>query len=952
MMTDDRMPPDESAPRDIPQPDPQIDRARGDGAAPPADAASPAARGGVTPPAARGGVTPMMAQYLEIKTDHPDALLFYRMGDFYELFFEDAAKAAATLDIALTKRGKHLGDDIPMCGVPVHSHESYLTRLIRAGHKVAICEQTEDPADAKKRGSKAVVRRAVQRVVTPGTITEDTLLDARQHNYLAALGRAQGNLGLAWVDVSTGDFLAQPVAAEGLGAALARIDAGELLVADALLEVPDLFDAFADFQDRLTPQPAARFDSANGERRLKDLFQVATLDSFGGFSRAELAAAGALVDYLELTQKGRLPRLLPTRRVMESAVMGIDAATRRNLELTRTLTGERRGSLLDVIDRTVTGAGARLLAARLAAPLTDPGAIDRRLDAVQFFVDDPRLADDLGRALARAPDIARAMSRISLGRGGPRDLAAVRDGLAEAAALRGLLDGAPGIAPEAVAQARADLGEHRQLIDRLAKALDDDLPLLARDGGFIRAGYAPALDEHRQLRDDSRKLIAGLQAKYAEATGVSSLKVKHNNVLGYFIEVSAKQADRIPTGKSDGGDAPDSPFIHRQTMANAMRFSTVELGELETRISRAAERALALELDLFDDLLNEVIGRAADVSLAAQALARLDVDVALAGLARDRRYVRPRVDDSLAFDIEGGRHPVVEAALQAQGATAFVGNDCDLGGGEGTAGRLWLLTGPNMAGKSTFLRQNALIAVMAQVGAFVPAERAHIGIVDQLFSRVGAADDLARGRSTFMVEMVETASILNQAGARALVILDEIGRGTATFDGLSIAWAVVEHLHEVNGCRGLFATHYHELTHLAGRLDGLSPYTMRVKEWQGEVVFLHEVAAGAADRSYGIHVGRLAGLPPAVTARAEAVLEKLERGETEGGLPGVAAGVDLADELPLFSARPQSGGRLEAAAAPSAVERELAAINPDAMTPLEALELLYRLRRLGDDDGA
>ncbi|PIW27230.1 MAG: DNA mismatch repair protein MutS [Rhodospirillales bacterium CG15_BIG_FIL_POST_REV_8_21_14_020_66_15] len=924
------MPPDDIAPA------PEHEDTETDGAS------AAAGEAGVTPLAGEAGVTPMMSQYLEIKAAHPGALLFYRMGDFYELFFDDAVKASATLDIALTKRGKHLGDDIPMCGVPVHSHESYLTRLIRAGHKVAICEQTEDPAEARKRGAKSVVRRAVTRIVTPGTITEDTLLDARSHNYLCAVAAAQADLGLAWIDMSTGDFLTQPIPAAGLGAALARIDAGELLCADRLLDTPDLYETFADWKDRLTPLPSARFDSANGERRLKDLFRVGTLAGFGAFTRAELAAAGALVDYVELTQKGKVPRLAPPRVMNAGAVMGIDAATRRNLELTRTLTGERRGSLLDVIDRTLTGAGARLLAARLAAPLTDPAAIAERLDAVEFFHDDARLTDDLRAALSQVPDVARALSRISLGRGGPRDLAAVRDGLVQAAALRGLLRDARGLAPAGIVRTMTDLGEHAALTDRLARALADDLPLLARDGGFIRPGYAPALDEHRRLRDDSRKLIAGLQARYAEQAGIPALKIKHNNVLGYFIEVAARQADRIKTGRTDDGG--DSPFIHRQTMANAMRFSTVELADLESRIAKAADRALALELELFTDLCNEVTGRAREIALAADALARLDVAAALGALASERRYVRPLVDASRVFRIEGGRHPVVEAALARQGDAAFVANDCDLTpseeaeGGEG--GRLWVLTGPNMAGKSTFLRQNALIAVLAQMGAFVPAASAHIGAVDQLFSRVGAADDLARGRSTFMVEMVETAAILNQAGPRALVILDEIGRGTATYDGLSIAWAVVEHLHDVNGCRGLFATHYHELTQLSGRLAELAPHTMRVKEWRGDVVFLHEVAPGAADRSYGIHVGQLAGLPAAVTARAEQVLEKLEAGD---GSPRAA---DLADDLPLFSAAPVRPAGAGGRKGPSPVEEAVAGINPDEMTPKQALDFLYDLKNL------
>ncbi|MFQ5765356.1 MAG: DNA mismatch repair protein MutS, partial [Rhodospirillales bacterium] len=776
----------------------------------------------------------MMAQYLAIKEQHADCLLFYRMGDFYELFFDDAAAAAQALDIALTKRGKHLGDDIPMCGVPVHSHETYLNRLIKRGFKVAVCEQTEDPAEARKRGSKAVVRRDVVRVVTPGTLTEDVLLDARQNNFLAALAEAQGGLGLAWIDMSTGAFLTQPLGMDGVDAALARVRPGELLLPDSLVQRPGLFDTLGEWKDRLSPLPQARFDSANGEKRLQALFGVKALDAFGRFSRAELAAAGALVDYVELTQKGRLPRIARPRQIAEGAVMEIDAATRRNLELSESLAGHVKGSLLGVIDRTVTGAGARRLASHLAAPLTDPQAIAGRLDMVQFFVDGNRLGDDLRGHLKGCPDIERALSRLTLGRGGPRDLAQIRDGLAAAAEIKGIFETTGGDAPRGITATVEDLGHHDEVIDRLGRALAGELPLYARDGGFIAKGYSPALDELRALRDESRRLIAGLQSRYAEETAIQALKIKHNNVLGYFIEVPAKQADKIPLGA-------DGPFIHRQTMANAVRYSTVELGDLEGRIAKAADQALALEIKLFEDLTEEIAGRADTVALAARALAGLDVAAGLAALAEDRRYVRPRVDDAADFQVVGGRHPVVEAALEETGGGAFVANDCRLSAaGDTDAGRLWLLTGPNMAGKSTFLRQNALIAVLAQMGSFVPASDARIGIIDRLFSRVGAADDLARGRSTFMVEMVETAAILNQAGPRSLVILDEIGRGTATFDGLSIAWAVVEHLHEVNRCRGLFATHYHELTALASKLSGLRCHTMRVKEWQGDVVFLHE----------------------------------------------------------------------------------------------------------------
>lgn len=875
--------------------------------------------------AAGGAPTPMMAQYLEIKQAHPDDLLFYRMGDFYEMFFGDAEQAAAALDITLTKRGKHQGADIPMCGVPVHAAESYLSRLIRRGIRVAVCEQTEAPAEAKKRGAKSVVRREVVRVVTPGTITEDALLDSRSHNYLAAVAEAGGALGLAWLDVSTGAFFAQPVDQNGLAAALARIEPGELLVPERLSSQPEFYDICSDFQGTLAGQSDSSFDSTAGRRRLEEIFAVKALDAFGDYGRAELAACGGIVAYVELTQKGKLPRLRPPRRVSGGEAMEIDAATRRNLELVRTMNGAREGSLLSVIDRTVTGAGGRLLTARLSAPLTDAAAIRARHDAVAWFAESLRIRDDVRDRLRAAPDMERALTRLTIGRGGPRDLGAVRDGLSVAVDLREMLDASTDL-PADMASAAADIGAHHVLIDRLARAMANELPLISRDGGFIRDGYAPEFDELRQLRDESRKHIAALQSRYVDETGIASLKIRHNNVLGYFIDVTTAQAEKMPTGE-------DSRFIHRQTLASAMRFTTVELGELEGKLAQAGERALAMELELFDDLVRETVARAEVISFAADALARLDVSAALAVLATDRRYVRPRVDDGTAFSICGGRHPVVEAALAAARDAGFIANDCDLA----ETHRLWLVTGPNMAGKSTFLRQNALIAILAQAGSFVPADAAHIGIVDRLFSRVGAADDLARGRSTFMVEMVETATILNQATDRSLVILDEIGRGTATFDGLSIAWATLENLHEVNRCRSLFATHFHELTSLTARLDALACHSMRVTEWEGDVVFLHEVIAGSADQSYGVHVAKLAGLPPAVVARAQEVLRILEQGEQSGAL------AQLADDLPLFSAAPSP---VVSETAPSAVEEELADINPDELSPRDALEALYRLKGL------
>lgn len=894
-------------------------------------------------PAAGGEVTPMMQQYLGIKAEHPDCLLFYRMGDFYELFFDDAVKAAAALDIALTKRGTHLGEPIAMCGVPVHSHEAYLSKLIRKGFKVALCEQMEDPAEARKRGGKTLVRREAVRIITPGTLTEDTLLDARRHNFLAAVADVGGEYGLAWVDVSTGDFWVQPCTDRGLAAALARLSPGEVLLPDRLTQKPELFDLWAEWRDCLSPLPSSRFDSVNARKRLEALYGVRDLDGFGSFGRAEVAAAGALVDYVELTQKGRLPRLEALKRLADGATMEIDAATRRNLELLQTLSGERRGSLLAAIDRTVTGAGARLLSSWLSAPLTEPAAIDARLDAVEALVADDGLRTDLREALRRCPDIERALSRLSLGRGGPRDLAVIRDALREGPSLRLLVlratGGGLGVPPALLAGQAQALGDHGILVDQLTRALAPELPLLARDGGFIATGFHAALDELKALRDESRRLIIGLQTRYCQDTGIDSLKVKHNNILGYFIEVPAKRADAMMAARNDG----ESPYIHRQTMANAVRFTTVELSELEDRIRGAGDKALALELELFAALVTDTLAQATEIARAAQALAVLDVLSGLAELAAERQYSRPVLTADTRFVITDGRHPVVEEALQRTGGGPFVANGCDLSDSQ----RLWLLTGPNMAGKSTFLRQNALIVLLAQMGSFVPARSAEIGVVDRLFSRVGAADDLARGRSTFMVEMVETAAILNQATERSLVILDEIGRGTATFDGLSIAWATVENLHEVNRCRALFATHYHELTALAAKLPQVSCHSMKVKEWKGSIIFLHEVIAGAADRSYGIHVARLAGLPAAVIHRAEEVLKTLESGEQGSAV------TRLADDLPLFAVALKRAKETPVAAEPVATvlsgpEAEalaaLRAINPDDLSPRAALEQLYALK--------
>ncbi|TPN89709.1 DNA mismatch repair protein MutS [Mesorhizobium sp. CU2] len=888
---------------------------------------------------ATGGVTPMMEQFIEIKAANPDSLLFYRMGDFYELFFDDAEKASQALGIVLTKRGKHQGHDIPMCGVPVHAADDYLQKLIAQGFRVAVCEQIEDPAEAKKRGSKSVVRRDVVRLVTPGTITEDKLLAPSESSFLMALGRvktgstAQGSFALAWIDISTGAFRVAETSAERLLADIFRVDPRELIVAEPVFHDPELRPVFDVLGRVANPQPPSLFDSASATGRIARFFEVATPDSFGTFSRAELSAISGAIAYVEKTQKAERPPLSRPEREEAGSTLFIDPATRANLELLRTLSGSRDGSLFKAIDRTVTGGGARMLADRLMAPLTDPAAIAARLDSVSFFRTETRLCQGLRTSLKSVADMPRALSRLALNRGGPRDLGALRAGFEAAGAIAGLLV-ATALPAELAAALAAINALPEALARHLSEALDDELPLIKRDGGFVRSGYHAELDEMRALRDESRKVIAGLERSLIEETGIRSLKIRHNNVLGYYIEVTANH-HAIMTGS----DAAKARFIHRQTMANAMRFTTTELAELESKIANAADKALGIELATFDRLTAEVVSEADSIRAGAEALAVLDVSAALALLSESEAWCRPVVDASLAFEISGGRHPVVEQALRRSGEGPFVANDCDLSpeGGART-GAIWLLTGPNMGGKSTFLRQNALIAILAQTGSFVPAESAHIGVVDRLFSRVGASDDLARGRSTFMVEMVETAAILNQAGERALVILDEIGRGTATFDGLSIAWAAVEYLHEKNRCRAIFATHFHEMTVLAGKLSRLSNVTMRVKEWEGEVVFLHEVGKGAADRSYGVQVARLAGLPEAVVARAKEVLHQLEEGEVSGKTNR------LVDDLPLFSVALKREAPKPVKS--DALGEALGAINPDEMTPREALDALYRLKGL------
>ncbi len=881
----------------------------------------------------------MMAQFFEIKAVNPGYLLFYRMGDFYELFFEDAEIASAALGIVLTKRGKHLGEDIQMCGVPIHAANDYLNKLIRLGHRVAICEQMEDPAEAKKRGSKSVVRRDVVRLVTPGTLTEDDHLDARSANYLAALAmvrHGETDFALAWADISTGETFVSDLAADQLGDEMARIAPAELLLTDAtraaLVERHLFAPAWSGIASTIAPDLA---DSEAAMPLLRSSFPSEAFDP-SALSRAGRAALGALVGYVGESQRGRSAPLRPPLTNAAAASMAIDAATRSSLELLITQRGQAKGSLRQAIDLTVTAPGARLLATRLAAPLRRADAINERLDAVSRLVEDTLLRGRLRQDLKSAPDLARALSRLALERGGPRDLAAIGKAVGAALELAQHLRAQPDL-PTILERLTQTLGAAPgALASELAAALDDELPLLSRDGGFVRPGYDARLDEERALGRETRAVVAALQARLMDETDVRSLKIKHNGVLGFFVEVPAAHGQKLL-------EAPHrETFIHRQTLANAMRFTTTELADLEGRIAQAQGAALEIEQAIFARLRDETLAATRQLQGLADALAELDVTAALAEVSATRGYCRPMVDDSLAFAISGGRHPVVELMVKSEGQS-FVANDADLSGSEEAGGgSLWLVTGPNMGGKSTFLRQNALIAVLAQMGCYVPADSAHIGVVDRLFSRVGASDDIAHGRSTFMVEMVETAAILNRATRKSLVVLDEIGRGTATFDGLSIAWAAVEALHETTGCRALFATHFHELTSLAKTLTRVANVTMKVREWEGEVVFLHEVGPGAADRSYGIQVARLAGLPAPVIARAKQVLDVLE--QRSAGTASSSQKARVLDDLPLFAHQPPPAPKGK-----DPVHEALDAVRPDEMTPRQAIDALYQLKKLRDD---
>ena len=879
--------------------------------------------------------TPMMAQYLAIKRDHPNALLFYRMGDFYELFFDDAKIAANQLNIALTKRGKHLGQDIPMCGVPIHAAENYMLKLIRAGHRLAICEQVPDRNKNKNKDNNPkpgkLMQREVVRLITPGTITEDSLLEPRANNYLLAIAppppppqKGAETYALAWADISTGDFRVHVIAAHHLMAEIARIAPREIIMPENSLSLLPQNDReqIKNFDFSVIEISPSGFDPKAAARRLDEALGQAASSSLASLAPQALGAAGALVDYIQITQIAAQAKLqIPIIETSEKFMM-IDAAARINLELTQTLNQTGKNSLLSVIDRTLTGPGGRLMFTRLNTPLLDPAAINARFDEVDFFLKEDEARNAIRAQLKHLPDMLRALSRLSLGRAAPRDLAAMRDGLSLTKKLAAHIKQFTASLPDNLhAAARALNQPSAQLADKLARALSAEMPALLRNGNVICAGYDAALDAQRdQARENRRKIIA-LQADYIRLAHIKSLKVRHNNVLGYYIETPSAAGEKLLR-------APlNQKFIHRQTLANVLRFSTEKLADLAGEELSSQTSAEIREKEIFDGLVEETLAQYNEISEAASGLAIIDVAAALAELARQHHYTRPQVDDGCQFHITQGRHPVVEAALaQSHGAVArdvFIANDCHLNPEQD---QIWLITGPNMAGKSTFLRQNALIAIMAQMGSFVPARAAQIGVIDRLFSRVGASDNLAAGQSTFMVEMVEAAIILAQASPRSFVVIDEIGRGTATFDGLALAWAIVEHIHNITKCRSLFATHFHELTQLEHQLPHIANYAMQAHQSAQGIVFLHEVAQGAASSSYGVQVAKLAGLPQKVLARAAQLLAEFEKGEFKKNIE-IPAPVQNADEK-------------------TEIQKILEEFDPDILTPREALDLLYRIKRI------
>ena len=863
--------------------------------------------------------TPMMEQYLTIKNKHKDALLFYRMGDFYELFFEDAIAASKALDITLTKRGKTNGMDIPMCGVPFHSADNYLPKLIKKGFNVAVCEQTETIEEAKSNLKKGPLKREVVRIISPGTLTEDNLLDRNANNFLGAISDVNGSISISWVDVSTGCFKSRNLQKENnqkqlLTNLLLRMNFSEILVSDAM----ELNIISEEWHSIIKKQSSSLFHYSSCLQQICSYFSIMSLEGIGKFSDGEVIAAGVLLSYLKLTQCGKLPILSMIKNESENNFLEIDYFTQKSLEILSNLSGETKGSLITSLDETKTAGGARLLKQRITEPFYKVVEIEKRYNLINWFLNNDIDIFKLQNNLENIPDIERSLSRISLLRGSPKDLSILCNGLLNVKQIyeiiisfKDRLNQAP-LLNNILNQISVDYS----LFEDIKNSLKKDLPLSTKEGGFIRDGYDDNLDKLRNLRNNELEEITKLQNKYSDLTNVNSLKIKYNRMLGYHIEVRAVH-DKALRDKDI--------FIHRQTTAQTSRFTTIELNEAENQLINSYDKSISIEMDFFKNFTNQIINEGKKILDIASAISELDIGIMVVKQSKDRDYVCPKILENKTLEIIEGRHPVVETQMKLS-ENSFISNDCILNKDD----FLWLITGPNMAGKSTYLRQNALIVIMAQAGLFVPAKEANIGVFDKIFSRVGASDDLAKGQSTFMIEMIETSLILNTASEKSLVILDEIGRGTATFDGLAIAWSVLDYLHNKIKPRTLFATHYHELTSLKEDLNHLSCHKMSIKEWNNSIIFMHKIIEGEADKSYGIHVAQLAGLPFEVIKKATQLLSKLENNKDNSYLKKS----DNLDDNYSNINESQS------------FFKEFDNINVDNISPREALDILYKLKLL------
>ncbi|MDF3047426.1 MAG: mismatch repair protein MutS [Candidatus Midichloriaceae bacterium] len=846
-------------------------------------------------------LTPMMQQYLSIKAEHQDCLLFYRLGDFYELFFDDATTAAPILDVVLTKRGKSEDDHIPMCGVPYHSCNPYISKLLKAGFKIAICEQLESPAEAKKRGAKSVVRREVVRIITAGTILEDHLLESNQDQNLVGIHLLDDELNISSVDITTGRLILQKSSAQSLGNDLVRLKPREILLADKTFNHPIIRKSLDPYKSMLSLRADSLFSSARAAEKIKQFYGILSLDSLGSLDAGEIIVLGSLLEYISYTQKGIKPRLEKPRKLNTSHYLEIDCATRRNLEIMESISGDRKKSVIHVIDKTITPMGSRLFAHHIAFPLANPAAINKRLDVVEFFIRNEAIITSIRELLKSMPDLERLVGKVFAERAHFQDLIMIREGLKCALSIADNLRIHSEALPDILKIALNQIGDFSDVLEVLSKALAANI-MDVQNQKYIKPGFSPKLDGLYVLKTDASSAIQKLLDKYKNLTGINNLKINFNNMLGYFIEVTASQITKINT----------ESFTLRQSMVSSSRYTTKELQDLEREIAECDQNIAAEESEIFTNLCAKVKRISEQIISCAHSIANIDVGSSNAFFARKHKCVRPIVDDSYEFIVEAGRHPLVESYA----GSAFIPNSCTMDASH----NLWLITGPNMAGKSTFLRQNAVIIIMAQMGCYVPAKSARIGVVDKLFSRIGASDDISSGHSTFMVEMIETANILNNSTARSFLILDEVGRGTSTKDGLSIAWAILENINNKIKARTLFATHYHELTDLEGVLPNLKCYTMRVKEWDNKVVFIHEVISGKADKSYGIHVAQLAGLPAEVIGRAGELLEVMQNNQ--------------ASNLNVEVVNDNNTGLAD----------EIRSINFDILTPKAALDLLYSLR--------